>query len=129
MIDAENLEKYAIGTAIFCGLGFGAYLLVNKQVQKAKITQIDQTSLDDGSAGNLARKLKMAFQNDNYFGWGTNVPAVYDAFKQLKSKSQFSQVKAAYQTLFKSSLDADLQDELSSSEWNKVQAIYASKPK
>ena len=126
---AENLEKYAITTAIFAGLGVGGYLVLKGQIAKAKVAKVEETSLDAGSASNLAQRLKMAFENDNYFGLGTDVEAVYAVFNELKRQSDYQQVKDAYTTLFKSSLDADLRDELNIEEWNNVQKIFAKKPK
>src|SRR5436190_13083504 len=70
----------------------------------------------------------MAFENDNYFGGGTDEESIRDVIRKVPSKDYFKQVINSYQKLYARSLMADMKDELATSEYNEMLAIIAGKP-
>ena len=69
----------------------------------------------------------MAFDNDNYAGWGTNEKMVMQVFNEIPSKSMYTKVQREYANLYGKSLNADLEDELSSEEYNELIRILNAK--
>jgi len=67
------------------------------------------------------------FDNDNYLGWGTNEEMVLQVFREIPSKSMYSKVQREYFNLYGKSLNADLEQELSSEEYNELIRILNAK--
>lgn len=104
----------------------GSFFIGRSLVRKARATSEEKKTYEEGSPADLAKRLKMAFEND---GWpGTDENAVRNVFRNVPSKDVFKQVIASYQKLYASSLMADLKDELQASEYNEMLAILAAKP-
>jgi hypothetical protein len=57
-------------------------------------------SLEVGDPATFAKQLKMAFDNDNYAGWGTNEKMVMQVFNEMPSKSMYSKVQKEYANLY-----------------------------
>ena len=45
---------------------------------------------DDSNAAYYAQKLRMAFENDNYFGWGTDEESIRETLRKVPSKDEFN---------------------------------------
>lgn len=120
----EKLTYSIVGLVV---LG-GSFLLGRSVVRGARATSEQKKTYDDSNAASFAQQLKMAFENDNYFGWGTDEEAVRDVIRKVPSKDFFKQVINSYQKLYARSLMGDLKDELASSEYNEMLAIIAGKP-
>ena len=120
----EQLTYAAVGLVL---LG-GSFFLGRSIVRGAKATSEQKKTYDDGNAAAFAQQLKMAFENDNYFGWGTDEEAIRTVIRKVPSKEFFRQVMASYQKLYARSLMADLKDELASTEYNEMLSIIAGKP-
>lgn len=69
----------------------------------------------------------MAFDNDTWFGWGTNENQVLQVFNQIPSKAFYQKVQKAYADLYGKSLNSDLEDELSSDDYNTIIRLLSSK--
>ncbi|WP_121355758.1 hypothetical protein [Flavisolibacter nicotianae] len=120
----EKLTYSIVGLVV---LG-GSFLLGRSVVRGARATSEQKKTYEDGNAASFAQQLKMAFENDNYFGWGTDEVAIRDVIRKVPSKDYFKQVINSYQKLYARSLMADLKEELTSSEYNEMLAIIAGKP-
>ena len=120
----EKLTYSIVGLVV---LG-GSFLLGRSVVRGAKATSEQKKTYEDGNAASFAQQLKMAFENDNYFEWGTDEEAIRDVIRKVPSKDYFKQVINSYQKLYARSLMADLKSELASSEYNEMLAIIAGKP-
>jgi CRISPR/Cas system CSM-associated protein Csm4 (group 5 of RAMP superfamily) len=83
--------------------------------------------MDEGDPATYAKQLKMAFDNDVAFGWGTNEEAVTRVFEEIPSKSIYSKVQKEYSNMYGRNLNADLEDELSSDEYNELIRILNAK--
>jgi len=120
-------EKLAFGIAGLVVLG-GSFFIGRTLVRDARSTSEEKKTFEDGNAAAFAQQLKMAFENDNYFGWGTDEETVRNVIRKVPSKDFFKQVINSYQKLYARSLMADLKDELETSEYNEMLAIIAGKP-
>lgn len=118
----EKLLYSAIGLAVLSGgVYFGRKLILNRVANKE-----ENQSLEDGSSATIAKQIKMAFDNDGW--WGTNTTALRNALRQISSKDEFAKVQKSYQKLYNSNLLKDMSDELQSTEYNEMLQIIAAKP-
>lgn len=109
-------------------LAFGSILFFSGRAiyRKRKAAKSENLALNDNSTQNFAKRLKMAFDNDGW--WGTDVEAVRNVFKDIPSKDEFVQVGKEYKNLTKGgNLIKDLSDELTDSEYAEMQNILAAK--
>lgn len=130
IMEDQRLQQFkTIVTYSAFGLGTatGLFFLGRYFVNRIRTNSIGRHSLDEGDPATYARQLKLAFDNDNYFGWGTSVPMVLQVFNQLPSKAAYNKVQRAFQGLYNKSLTGELESELSSEEYNQVIRILSTK--
>src|SRR3954464_14260452 len=96
----EKLTYGIVGLVVLSG----TFLLVRSVVRGAVSTSEQKKTYEDGNAASFAQQLKMAFENDNYFGWGTDEESVRDVIRKVPSKDYFKQVINSYQKLYARSL-------------------------
>jgi len=122
-IEAQKIQKLkrvvAYSTACV-GAATGLFFLVRHFYKKAQANRAAKNSLNEGDPALFATQLKMAFENDRMFGWGTNIDQVNEVFRQIPSKKMYEKVMNAYSTMYGSNLNADLKDELDIKQFNAV---------
>ncbi len=118
----ETIQYSLLGLVI---LG-GAVMLGRSVIKKAVVKNEQAKTLEDGTAPTYAKQIKMAFQNDGW--WGTDTVALRSALRSIPSKEEFRKVMGSYQRLYSSSLLGDMQSELKSSEYNEMLYIISAKP-
>jgi hypothetical protein len=123
----QNLKTVVIFSTLGLGTATGLFFLARHFYKKTRTNISQSRSLEEGDPATYAKQLKMAFDNDNYFGWGTNEKLVMQVFNELPSKSMYTKVQREYSRLYGRSLNADLEDELSSEEYNEVIRILNAK--
>jgi hypothetical protein len=120
----EKLSYGIVGLVVLSG----SFFIGRSIVRGARATSEQKKTYEDGNAPAFAQQLKMAFENDNYFGWGTDEEVVRSVIRKVPSKEEFKKVINSYQKLYARSLMADLKDELATSEYNEMLAIISGKP-
>ncbi|MEP7374727.1 MAG: hypothetical protein ABI675_15130 [Chitinophagaceae bacterium] len=121
----EEKIKYGIiglivlGSAFFIGRGL---------VRKARSNDEQKKTYDDDNPAAAAQKLKLSFDNDNWFGWGTDEDVIREVLKKIRSKDEFDKVIKSYQRLYSRSLMDDMQNELTTAEYAEMVDILSSKP-
>lgn len=123
----QNLKTVVIYSTLGVGTATGLFFVARHFYKKTLANQSEKRSLEEGDPATYAKQLKMAFENDNYFGWGTNWEVVKQVFAELPSKSMYTKVQREYMRLYSKSLNADLEDELSSEEYNALIRILNGK--
>jgi Annexin len=123
----QNFKTIVIYSAVGLGTATGLFFLGRHFINKVQANQSQKDSLDEGDPATFAKQLKMAFDNDNYAGWGTNEKMVFKVFNELPSKTMYGKVQREYSRLYGKSLNADLEDELSSEEYNELIRILNAK--
>lgn len=121
----EEKIKYGILGVIVLG---GSFFIGRKLVRRAKSYSEEKKTYEEGNEATYAKQLKMAFENDMWFGWGTDEEAIRKVLKAIPSKEYFRRVIGSYQKLYSRSLMKDMQDELTSTEYNEMLAILSVKP-
>lgn len=120
----ETLAYTLIGIVV---LG-GSFFIGRTIFRNARANNEQKKTFEEGNPAAYAQQLKMAFENDNYFGWGTDESIVRTVIRKIPTKDFFKKVILSYQRLYAESLMADLKNELSSSEYSEMIAIVAAKP-
>ncbi|TCZ68352.1 hypothetical protein [Flaviaesturariibacter aridisoli] len=120
----EKLAYSMVGLVVLSG----SFFIGRSIVRQARSTSEEKKTYDDTNAAYYAQKLKMAFENDNAFGWGTDKVAVREVLRMIPSKEVFKLVINSYQKLYARSLMADLKSELTLSEYSEMLGIVAGKP-
>jgi hypothetical protein len=123
----RNLKTVVIYSALGLGSATGVFLLARHFYKKTRANVSQKHSLEVGDPATFAKQLKMAFDNDNYAGWGTNEKMVIQVFNEIPSKSMYTKVQKEYSNLYGRSLNADLEEELSSDEYNELIRILTAK--
>jgi hypothetical protein len=118
-------EKIQFGLLGIIILG-GAVIIGRKIILKSKANNEEAKTFEEGSTPAIAKQIKMAFENDGW--WGTDKNALRQAIRSIVSKEQFAQVMDSYNRLYNRTMMRDMQDELKSTEFNEVLAIIAAKP-
>ena len=104
----------------------GALIVGGNAIRKAAADNEQKKTLDDGSAATYAKQIRMAFENDGW--WGTDVTAIRNAMRAIPNRALFREVLASYAKLYNKSLLADMQDELTTSEYQEMLYIISAKP-
>jgi hypothetical protein len=128
--DAQQIQKFktvVVYSTLGIGTATGLFFLGRHFYKKTLANRSEKNSLEEGDPATFAKQLKMAFENDNYFGWGTNTKVVTQVFQDIPSKSMYSKVQKEYFRQYGKSLNADLEDELSSDEYNELIRILNTK--
>lgn len=120
----EKLTYGIVGLVVLSG----SFFLGRSVVRGVRSNSEQKKTYEDGNAASFAQQLKMAFENDNYFEWGTDEDAIRTVIRKVPSKDFFKAVISSYQKLYARSLMADLKAELASTEYNEMLAIIAGKP-
>lgn len=123
----QNLKTVVIYSTLGVGTATGLFFLARHFYKKTRANLSEKRSLEEGDPATFAKQLKMAFENDNYFGWGTNWNVVKQVFQAIPSKNMYAKVQREYLNLYSKSLNADLEDELSSEEYNELIRILNGK--
>lgn len=118
-------EKLVYGLLGLAGVG-GTIWLGRKIILNARANKEENKSFEDGSSATTAKQIKMAFENDGW--WGTNVPALREALTSVQSQDDWNKVVKSYQKLYNNNLLKELSDELQSTEYNEMLQIINAKP-
>ena len=113
-----------IGGATLLG---GTLYFANHWWQNVRANKERGKTLQDGTHEAKANQFLMAFANDGL--WGTKVSMVRRIIRGIASWDEYNKIKKSYKLLSKGeSLDADLEKELTTTEFEEMKAIMASKP-
>lgn len=125
--DVDNLKNVAIVSTIVLGSATGLFFLARHFYRNIRANASQKNSMEEGDPATFAKQLKMAFDNDIAFGWGTDEEAVKTVFQEIPTKSMYSKVQNEYSKMYNRSLNADLEEELSSDEYNELIRILNAK--
>lgn len=118
----REIILYSMGSILLVG---GTFFIGRKLVRDAVKKHEENNSIEDGSIASYAKSIKMAFDNDGW--WGTDEDALRNTLISIPSKQTFQAVAKSYQRLYNKSLMAEMQSELSTSEYNEMVSIINGK--
>jgi hypothetical protein len=119
-------EKLVYGLLSVVGIG-GTIWLGTKLIKKTIANKEENKSFKDGTPATIAKQIKMAFDNDGW--WGTNVVSLREALISVASQADWNATVKSYNKLYNSNLLKDMADELQSTEYNEMLQIINAKPK
>ena len=123
-----TVSSQVTSTVLAIGAATGVFLGVRSVVKNFKQGIREQQALVEGNPAAYATQLKMAFENDNYYGWGTDEEAVFSILEAVPSASLMTKVQRAYRDLYGRNLAADLKEELATEEFSLALQIINAKP-
>jgi len=109
------------------GLGVGLFLGVRALAKNFKKGVREQQALHPGNPAAFATQLKLAFENDNALGWGTDEVLIYRVVESIPDYATFKKVQNAYRDLYGSTLAVDLKSELNTEEYNALLELINTK--
>jgi hypothetical protein len=124
-------ERLIYGLLGLVGVG-GTIWLGKKIILNARANKEQKNTFEDGSSATVAKQIKMAFENDGW--WGTNTTALRETLISVQSQDDWDKIIKSYEKLYstpteKANLLKDLSDELQSTEYNEMLQIINGKPK
>jgi len=114
---------YGVGTAL---LTIGTFLIGRKIVRGVVSDKEERKSFDENSPATYAKRIKMAFDNDGWYG--TNTKELRRIMQEIPSREAMKKVSDSYQRLYHTALYKDMGDELQTTEYNEMLAIVSAKP-
>jgi len=127
----EKQRQGIVWLAIFLGVSVVAVIAIkfaSNQVRNVIANNQESNSFGEKQHTTWAKQLKMAFDNDGW--WGTDEQAIRQVLRAMPSQEDFQKVQTSYRKLYKgANLIEDLTDELKATEFNEMLAILQSKPK
>ena len=118
--------KAKLGYSVLGAIGLtGLIIFITKTVKKKIANKSDSKSFDDGTPETTAKQIKMAFENDGYFG--TDTKSLREILVKVKSKAELELVRKAYQKQFDTPMYSDMSKELQSSEYKEMLQIMEGK--
>lgn len=121
----EEKIKYGLLGLVILG---GSFFIGRSIIRKARSTSEEKKTYEEGSTATYAKQIRMAFENDMWWGWGTDEDSLRKTIRAIPSRDEFKKVINSYQKLYSRSMMADMQDELTTSEYKEMLAIIAAKP-
>jgi hypothetical protein len=124
--DDLTLKEKLLYSLIGIGIVGGGIFFGRKLVLKGVANREEKKSFEDGTPATIAKQIKMAFENDGW--WGTDTEKLRSTLRQIPSKQVFLKVQESYKKLYNSNLITDMSDELQATEYNEMLQIIAQKP-
>lgn len=121
-----SVREMLVYSALGLVLVGGTIFLTSKAIKTSIANSEERKSLETDSAATFAKQIRMAFDNDGW--WGTDETALRTVLRKIPSKAFYKDVAASYKKLYNSPLTADMQSELTSTEYDEMMLILASKP-
>lgn len=124
--EGMSLKEKVIYSLLAAAGVTGIVVLGKKIIDKQISNKAHSKSFEDGTPETTAKQIKMAFENDGYFG--TDTDALRNVLIGIKSKAELDKVFKAYQKEYHSNMYKDMSDELQATEYNEMLQIMAGKP-
>ena len=117
----EKLQYAALGLVLVGG----SYFIGRTILRNAAVKREANKSAKEGSPADYAQRIKMAFENNGW--WGTDVEALRVVIREIPSQQIFAEVIRSYNAGGKNMM-LDLKSELTTTEYNEMLAIINAKP-
>jgi hypothetical protein len=122
-----------VGNIVAGILAFGgvvvSYFFVRGQIRNARAAKMEKLSADEKNPAYYAKQFHIAFENDMWFGMGTDEALIRTTMRAIPNMQFFNQVQMAYAGLYKGEqLMERLEKEMTSTELAEMMAILNGKP-
>lgn len=127
---SDGQRKTIVSFAIALGISVVAFIAIkfaSNKIRNAIASNTESNSFGESNHATWAKQLKMAFDNDGW--WGTDEASIRRVLLSVPSKEDFTKVQSQYKKLYKGrNLIKDMTGELKTTEYNEMLAILQSKP-
>jgi hypothetical protein len=125
--EGQTSLKEKVLYSLLAAAGITSAIVFGKKFIQGKVADRSESkSFEEGTPETLAKQIKMAFENDGYFG--TDTKALRLVLSKITNKMELDKVFKAYQKQYQSNLYKDMSDELQSTEYNEMLQIIQGKP-
>lgn len=124
--EGMSLKEKVIYSLLAAAGVTGIIVLGKKLIDKTVSNKAHSKSFEDGTPETIAKQIKMAFENDGY--WGTDTDALRRVLTNIKSRDELDKVFKAYKKEYHSNMYENMSDELQTTEYNEMLQIIAAKP-
>lgn len=124
--ESTGWKEVVLISALGLVVAGGTILLVSKVIKTSISNTEEKKSLETNSPSAYAKQIKLAFENDGW--WGTDEEALRAVLRRISTKSFFKEVAASYKKLYGDPITKEMQDELTSGEYEEMMMIISSKP-
>ena len=121
-----TVKEKILYSLIGLGIVGGGVFFGRKLVVKSVANREEKKSFEDGTPATYAKQIKMAFDNDGW--WGTDTEKLRSTLRDIPSKQVFLKVQESYKKLYNSNMITDMSDELQTTEYNEMLQIIGQKP-
>jgi hypothetical protein len=121
-----TVKEKILYSMIGLGIVGGGVFFGRKLVVKSVANREEKKSFEDGTPATYAKQIKMAFDNDGW--WGTDTEKLRSTLRDIPSKQVFLKVQESYKKLYNSNMITDMSDELQTTEYNEMLQIIGQKP-
>ena len=121
-----TVKEKILYSLIGLGIVGGGVFFGRKLVVKSVANREEKKSFEDGTPATYAKQIKMAFENDGW--WGTDTEKLRSTLRDIPSKQVFLKVQESYKKLYNSNMITDMSDELQTTEYNEMLQIIGTKP-
>ena len=123
-------EKVVFSLLTVVGVG-GTIWVGNKIIRNFISNKEENNSFQEGTSATVAKQIKMAFENDGWYG--TDTTALRQTLIAVTSQEEWDKIIKSYEKLYsvptkKANLLRDLSDELQTTELNEMMQIINAKP-
>jgi len=129
---SDGQRRFVASLSIILGvsiIGLIAWFFINRKVKATRASKVQTQSFGSDKHATWAKQFMQAFDNDLWWGMGTNEELIRQVMRSIPSKEDFTTVAAKYKIMTKgSNLVTDISSELSSTEYDEMMAILGSKP-
>ncbi|MCC7303469.1 MAG: hypothetical protein IT233_12590 [Bacteroidia bacterium] len=124
--DSSGWKEIVLVSALGLVVAGGTILLVSRVIKSSIANTEEKKSLETNAPASYAKQIKLAFENDGW--WGTDEEALRSVLRRIPTKSFFKEVAASYKKLYGDPITKEMQDELTSGEYEEMMMIISSKP-
>ena len=121
-----TVKEKILYSLIGLGIVGGGVFFGRKLVLRSVANREENKSFEDGTPATYAKQIKMAFENDGW--WGTDTEKLRSTLRDIPSKQVFLKVQESYKKLYNSNMITDMSDELQTTEYNEMLQIIGQKP-
>jgi hypothetical protein len=123
----ESSVKEKVLYTLLAAAGITSAIVFGKKyIQKKAADKSESKTFIEGTPETQAKQIKMAFENDGYFG--TDTKALRAVLLKIQNKAELDKVFKAYQKQYQSNMYKDMSDELQATEYNEMLQIMQGKP-
>jgi len=122
-LTTKETLMFVFGGVLLIG---GSFFIGRKLVKTGFANHEENKSVQTDSPANFAKRIKMAFDNDGW--WGTDEDALRKTLREIPDRSVLEDVAKSYQRLYSTPMMKDMEDELTTSEYAEMANIIAAKP-